>query len=403
VTPAGPHVVRTYLRILRAPQTARMVAAMFVGRLPNGMFPLGIVFVLHGSSGSYSATGAALAALMVGTMCSAPYRGRAVDRWGQSRVLIVLVATQAVAMTGLLVAVTIGLRTAIVIPLVTAVGATSSTLGGSMRRIWPALVGSTGDLPAAYALQALVEDLISVAGPLVASALVVVASPRAILGAGEVAALAGTVAFATASASRGAARRPRRERGVLGSLGTPGMRTLVLTLAAAGTVVGMLYVEVPAFAQGRGSDTAGILLAVMAASSMVSGLCYGARSWRSSVNRRYVWLAALFAAAVALLALAGTPAQLAVALAAVGITYAPRMISAYLLLDDLASRDSLAEAYTWLVSGSAGGVALGSAMAGPLVQHAGTRWAFLGTGACAAAGCAATILRRRTLRPDRAP
>jgi predicted MFS family arabinose efflux permease len=75
------------------------------------------------------------------------------------------------------------------------------------------------------------------------------------------------------------------------------------------------------------------------------------------------------------------------------------MISAYLLLDDLAPRNSLTEAYTWLVSASAAGVALGSAIAGHLVQHAGVRRALAVTALCAAAGYAIAIGRRHTLKP----
>ncbi len=69
------------------------------------------------------------------------------------------------AMTGFLLAVSANVGMLILIPLVVMVGATSSTLGGSTRQIWPALVRSVRDLPAAYALQALLEDLISVTGP----------------------------------------------------------------------------------------------------------------------------------------------------------------------------------------------------------------------------------------------
>jgi MFS family permease len=397
VTSAGWHGFGGYLRVLRTPRTPRMVAAMFVGRLPNGMFPLGIVFVLRQHSGSYSAAGAALAALMLGTTCSAPFRGRAVDRWGQSRVLVPLVVVQAATMTGFLLATWTGTSTLVLVPLVFAVGATSSTLGGSMRQLWPALVRSTRDLPAAYALQALLEDLISVTGPLIASALLLVAQPTAILAFAEVAAVTGTSVFAAAGrpvASYVATGRPAPGSG---ALSTPGMRTLVLTLLASGMVVGMLYIAVPAFTQGSGSESAGALLAVMAASSMAGGLLYGGRTWAWGADRRYVWLAGLFAAAAAPLVLATTATQLGVLLAFVGLAYAPRMMSAYLLLDDLAPAGSLAEAYTWLVSATAGGTALGSALAGPIAQHAGPRWALAGAGTVALAGHALVIARRGTL------
>ncbi|MFE5027748.1 MFS transporter [Streptomyces sp. NPDC056656] len=399
MTSDGWNLFRKYLHVLRAPQAPRMVVSMFIGRLPNGMFPLGIVFVLHHSSGSYSVSGAALATLMLGTTCSAPFRGRMVDRWGQSRTLVPLVLIQTVAMTCFLLAASAGQGARVLIPLIAAVGATSSTLGGSMRQLWAALVRSDEELPTAYALQALLEDLISVTGPLIASLALAFASPVAILILAEVAALLGTTAFAAAAVSRSAAGRVTRSPNLLGALSTPGMRTLVLTLTAAGTVIGMLYIEVPAFTESTQNTTAGPLLAVMAGGSMISGLCYGARTWASGVDHRYVRLAGAFAAAVAPLALARTALQLGVLLSFVGIAYAPRMISAYLLLDDLAPHDSLTEAYTWLVSASAAGVALGSAIAGPLVQHAGVQRAFAVTELSAAAGYALAIARRHTLTP----
>jgi hypothetical protein len=68
-------VFSVYYRVLQAPRVPRMVAAMFVGRLPNGMFSLGLVLLLHQLTGSYSASGTALAALMLGTTCSAPFAG----------------------------------------------------------------------------------------------------------------------------------------------------------------------------------------------------------------------------------------------------------------------------------------------------------------------------------------
>jgi MFS family permease len=397
VTCQGWRVLAGYVRVLRTPGTPRMVVAMFVGRIPNGMFPLGIVFVLRQYSGSYSAAGAALGALMLGTTCSAPFRGRAVDRWGQSRTLIPLILAQAVVMTGFLVAVSARATLLLLILLAGAVGATSSTLGGSMRRMWPTLVRSERDLPTAYALQALLEDLISVAGPLIASALLVTAPAITILASAEVAAITGTLVFATAAASRAAVGRHTRGSGPLGALSAPGLRTLVLTSLVAGTVVGMLYIGVPAFTQRLDSRSAGTLLAVMAACSMAGGLYYGGRTWASGVDRRYLWLAGLFAAAAAPLALADTVTQLGVLLAFVGLAYAPRMMSAYLLLDDLAPAGSLAEGYTWLVSATAGGTALGSATAGPVVQYAGPRWALAAAGAVALAGFALVIARRATL------
>lgn len=75
------------------------------------------------------------------------------------------------------------------------------------------------------------------------------------------------------------------------------------------------------------------------------------------------------------------------------------MITAYLLLDDLAPAGTLTEAYSWLVSANAGGIALGSALAGTVVQYAGVHWAL----ALAATGLTLTTASRRTLESGGLP
>lgn len=394
-------VWRRYRRVLRSRQVLRLVMAMVVGRLPNGMRPIGIVLLVHQQQGSYTLAGAALAALMVGTTGSAPFRGRAVDRWGQSRVLVGLSLCQTGALAGFVAAALTRQTAPVLLSLAVLMGATNSTLGGSMRALWPVVVEAVEDLPAAYALQALLEDLIAVAGPLVASLLLTVASPAAVLISSGVAGLAGTAAFVIAPASRSAVGEASRRPSVLGTLSAPGMRVLVGALSCTGAVVGVLNVTVPALAQNEGMTSAsGLLLGLMSASSMLSGLYYGARTWKFSPHRRFVCLAGILAVMVAPLPAAVTVAQLGGLLVLVGLAYAPSMISAYILLDDLAPAGTLTEAYTWLISANAGGVALGSALAGPVVEHAGIHWALAIAVVSAAVGLAIVVVRRTALEPQ---
>ncbi|MFC9249753.1 MFS transporter, partial [Streptomyces sp. NPDC057136] len=373
---------------------------MVVGRLPNGMRPLAIVLLVHQQQGSYALSGAAVAALMIGTTGSAPFRGRAVDRWGQSRILISLSLCQTCALAGFVAAVLTRHGALMLFSLAALVGATSSTLGGSMRALWPRVLDGPDDLQAAYALQALLEDLIMVAGPLTASLLLMLASPAAVLIASGIAAAAGTTAFITAPASRATGGRPARRSSAPSPLRSPGMRVLVGTLVCTGTVNGVLNVAVPALAQDQGhASYSGVLLAMMSAGSMLSGAYYGARAWKTSPDRRYVWLTAGFAALVAPLPAAGSIAQLGGLLTLVGLAYAPSMISAYLLLDDLAPAGALTEAYTWLVSANAAGFALGAALAGLVTQRAGIHGALAFADVSATIGLAIAIVYRTRLAP----
>ena len=391
-------VLGRYRRVLRARQVPRLVSAMVVGRLPNGMRPLAIVLLVHQQQGSYAIAGAALAALMIGTTASAPFRGRAVDRWGQSRVLVGLALLHTGALAGFAFAALTWQGAPVLFLLAALIGATNSTLGGSMRALWPVVVDADEDLPVAYALQALLEDLISVAGPLAASLLLMVTSPASVLGLSGVAAVVGTAAFVTASASRSTGGRTGQRASVLGALITPGMRVLVCALASTGAVIGVLNVAVPALAQNQGMASAGgVLLAIMSVGSMLSGLCYGARTWKTSPGRRYLCLAGIFAAMVAPLPAAGSVEQLGGLIMLVGLAYAPTMITAYLLLDDLAPAGTLTEAYTWLVSANAGGVALGSALAGLAMQYAGIHWTLAVAAVSAAIGLTVVTVRRAAL------
>jgi hypothetical protein len=92
---------------------------------------------------------------------------------------------------------------------------------------------------------------------------------------------------------------------VLGALSTPGMRMPVCMLTSTGAVIGVLNVAIPALAGDRAS-TGGVLLAIMSASSMLGGLYYRTRAWKTRPSRRYVWLAAIIAAVVAPLPAAGS-------------------------------------------------------------------------------------------------
>jgi MFS family permease len=93
-----------YVEILRLPGTRRPLLAALVGRTPDAIAALAIVVVVRASSDSYSSAGAAAAAFGVGTALSAPLVGRAIDRLGQRRVLLLLAMTFAATLAGLAVA-----------------------------------------------------------------------------------------------------------------------------------------------------------------------------------------------------------------------------------------------------------------------------------------------------------
>src|SRR5436190_20747486 len=95
----GPTMMGSrYLRILRRPGTARLLAPALVARIPDSIAATAIVVVVRSVTGSYAAAGLAAGAFGIGAAVSAPLTGRAVDRLGQRRVLPVLAAAFAGAL-----------------------------------------------------------------------------------------------------------------------------------------------------------------------------------------------------------------------------------------------------------------------------------------------------------------
>jgi predicted MFS family arabinose efflux permease len=94
-------------------------------------------------------------------------------------------------------------------------------------------------------------------------------------------------------------------------------------------------------------------------------------------------------------------AGLAVLMAIAGIVVAPVSTAAFGLLDRVAPAGMATEATSWIITAYQVGLAAGTAAAGALVEHSGTRTAFLAACGCAALAAAITLARRRTL--DRPP
>jgi predicted MFS family arabinose efflux permease len=158
-------------------------------------------------------------------------------------------------------------------------------------------------------------------------------------------------------------------------------------------------VALPAFAEAEGSRGAvGPLLTVWALGSVIGGLWYGARSWTSSVETRFLILMALLAVGSAPLAFAPSIGVMAVLLVLTGFALAPLATTEYALVDRLAPPGTQTEAYSWQIVANVIGAATGSLIAGVLAEES-VEWALATAGVACAAGVIVALAGRRTLRP----
>jgi len=123
-------------------------------------------------------------------------------------------------------------------------------------------------------------------------------------------------------------------------------------------------------AQWGESSLAGPLLAALAFGSVLGALWFGGRRRRGSVIDRYLLAVFLLGVLLAPVGLARGPVALSLLLIAAGLALGPATVSLFETLDVVAP-GSGAESLTWVTTAEAGGTALGSAVAGPVVLHAG--------------------------------
>jgi predicted MFS family arabinose efflux permease len=380
-----------------------LLACAVLARLPSGMFSLAILLFVKGQSGSFLLAGVSVGAFTLTGALGSPALGQAVDRFGQSNVLIPAAICQCALLIAFLVAVSSGLPAVATVALAALAGAALPPVSGCIRALWPQIAPDAQALEVAYSLDAISQEIIYTLGPLLVGTVAVLLSPGASLTMCAAITLAGTLLFASSPLSRGqSGGMGERSRG--GVFASSGIRALLISAVFGGCVVGAAEVGLPALAIHVGSRaSAGVLLALFSTGSMLGGLLYAARAWTASIAVRYVAvLLGLELAMAPLVAVGSLP--VAVLLSAVaGIGVAPMLSCQFSLMAALAPAGSATEAFSWHRAATVGGIALGSALGGALVDAAGPGAAFaLGcTGAALAAVQA--VLGQRRFEPRLSP
>jgi MFS family permease len=389
---------RPYRELLGLPHAPALVGWSLLGRLPLGMAPLALLLLVRGEGRSYGAAGVVVALYAFAVGIGAPIAGRQVDRFGPTPVLRVRALAYA-AFVALVVS--LALLDAGVVPIAAAAalaGLSLPPLSSTVRVVWPRLAAD--ELRStAYALEAALQEVFFVGGPLLAAVLAAVSPVAGLAGAG-LASLVGATATASLPPVRETPRSRAAGAGLLGALGAPGVRTVVLYAATIGVGFGSVELAMPAFAEAHGSrELGGVALACFSGGSLVGGLVAGLRPPRS-VLRRFAAGSVVLAGALTLLLLASsTPTLCALAFVA-GLPIAPTIGALYAVIDRTARAGTAAEAFAWFGTAVSTGIAAGAVLAGVLVDERGVRTAFAVGAAAAFCGALLAWARRATLRPS---
>ena len=368
----------TYRTLLRAPAAAFFLTAA-VGRVGIAMTSLGIVWLVHARTGSYTTAGLVTGGFAVAEAAAGPQLARLIDRFGQSRVLPPALLAHAAAVAILLTLV------AAVTPdwLMTAggvlVGATIPQLGALSAARWAALLRDerAEGLPAAFALESLANEMAYLAGPALVSILGASGYPEVgtVLAAALV--VAGGLCFAaqrrTAPPASGAAERHRTDRSLL----RPGFAVLVGVNLVIGVFFGAMQISVTAFAvEHKAAATAAVLFTVSSCASLLAGWLYGLRRWRTAPQVQLALVTAGLAVGCLALLVAGSSVELGIGVALTGMAIPPILVLCTLLAQSAVHQAVLTQAFVWLNSASAAGAASAAAATGWAVATFGAHGGF---------------------------
>jgi dipeptide/tripeptide permease len=259
----------------------------------------------------------------------------------------------------------------------------------AVRTIYPKMVPST-QLTPLFSLDASAQELIWIAGPVVITFVATQVGTTVGLLLCAAVMVAGGVWF-IASPEVGRVRIPRSRRRIGVVLAKP--TVLLATLVGFLLVGSCAAVEAGVVANfGQGDPQAGIVLAIWSLGSLAGGLAFGhlpIGPW-ALARRMFIVFVGIAIAAISM-----NFWWLAITLIIAGAGIAPALAVIFTIVSSSVKFSETAEAYGWVGTGQLIGAALGSALAGFLIDGNGAQGAFWVAGVLAFVGVVVPVLGKR--------
>ncbi|MGH9270926.1 MAG: MFS transporter, partial [Ilumatobacteraceae bacterium] len=250
-------------------------------------------------------------------------------------------------------------------------------------------------LDTAFALEAVVDEIIFVVGPVLVTLLATLLAPWSGLASAGALGLVGAILLAPQRATEPPVTPPGAQRR-LDRMPWARLASLVVVGAGLGGIFGATEVVTVAFAEEAGTRAAsGPMLAVWAAGSLLAGLVVGARTQHSPALTRLRWSAAGLTSAMAVLVFLPGIASVTVVLFAAGFAISPTLIATVSLVEQTVPRTRLTEGISWVSTGIGAGVAPGAAISGQVIDASGASVAYLVPVASGILAVVAALLVRR--------
>ena len=388
--------LRRYADVLRTPGALQFAVPGVIGRMPMGMLSIAQVMLIVSVTGRYGTAGIVAAAGAVLFAIVTPRIARLADRCGQATVLRPLAVVFAVTSAGFVGCAITRAPDWMLIVAGALSRASMPALGPMVRSRWSQLLGGTDALDSAFSLEGIADEVIFIAAPVLVVALATEVHPVSGMLVTVLLAAAGVAGLTRHRQSEPPVRTVARDTASV--LRSPGLRVLIGIQVCLGTLFAAVDLATIAFAQEhRASALAGPLLALYGLGSAIAGVWYGARHWR--VSHRARLRAALVATGLGVGPLAVMPglAALAAGIFVAGLGISATLVSSYSIAERVVPASQRTEGMSWLTTAASTGTALGSALAGHLVDAHGASAGYLFALASGVAAIAILVIRYRDL------
>ena len=364
-----------YREIFSAPGSKAFCAAGLIARMPISMTGIGIITLLAQLHGSYWLAGAVAATFALAMALLAPQISRWVDRYGQRRVLPGVATIGVCALLGLLLCSHLGAPNWTLFVFAALSGCIPS-MPAMVRARWSELYRGSPKLHTAFSFESVLDEVCFIVGPPISVGLSVGLFPEAGPLLAAILLAVGVTLFVLQRQTEPPVH-PRSDAHSGTVLRQGAVVILMMALLGLGTIVGTVDVVSVAFAQHQGQPAAAsIVLSVYALGSCIAGLVFGTLKLKTPLPTLFLFGAAATALTVVPLMWVSSIATLAAAMFVAGLFFAPTLITAMGLVENIVPPAKLTEGLTWMITGLGIGVALGAVAGGWVIDAYGARAGF---------------------------
>lgn len=352
--------MRTYLELFKRAGVGQVVWSQLLARFAMGMQTITFAIHLQRTFDNYTVAGFAIAASTVGGAVSSPLLGQLMAKVGIRPVIFICTICTPVFML-LIGFFPISEGFAVLMSLF--LGLAIPPIQPAARAVYPTLVDSEQQRNALYSVDAIMQEIIWIVGPVLATLLIAFTStevPIVVMAAIQI--IGGFWFISLRYVHDAPIPRSSRRLGMV--LKYPLVRVMILVnLLFVGSFAAL---EIGAVA-AVGSKQAGFVIAMLSIGSVLGGLVFGHRIKKASALTKQ--LAIVLVGDLLIFFNATEPIWLGVCLFISGIGVATAFATIGAIIGKAVALDDTTEVYGWIGAGQNIGYGMGAAIAGFVVDH----------------------------------